>query len=259
MSKLQEKLEKVNKALSTSMSGFGFLAAHAKEPTMLIMSSLREPDKSLASSCIEKGADEVLLSCTEATVSKVKGLVENLTVPWGIEVDELSSDSLSSISKAGADFLGIKVEAPASVLADENLGRLLHITVDNVEDSDLRTMSGLRLDAVAVELPQALSVGGIAFVLRIAMLTGKPVLVEISKQELSSAELQVLRDAGVKGILFNIGSKSDVDRLSKLRKLIDDLPQRAKRADRGGASALVPQAVMPREVPPTRPEPDEDE
>lgn len=258
MSKLQEKLEKVNRALTVTSSGFGFLATQNKAPSsMLLLASLSKAGAKMASDCSKKGADVLLISLANA--AEAEGLIKDESVAWGAVVKEAGKDSSEALVKAGVDFTSIKSDSPATLLASEKLGRILDVK-QAMTDSDLRTYSALRLDAVVAEIETPVTVGVIASVLRFAMLTGKAVLVQ-GKADISATELEVLRDAGVKGIVLEVSDKDGLNKLEEMRKLIDGLPLKPRKsADRSANSALVPQHAMHREEAPSRKaDPDEDE
>lgn len=259
MSKLQEKLEKVNKAASSAGSGFGFLATREKTPTMLLIGALSNTDARLASDCAKKGADLLLVSYTNGFDSAPQQLKET-SAPWGAVLQNVTSETIEGLIAAASDFLTISNDSPASVLASEKIGRVLQIASD-MSDSDLRTISALRLDALICDVPSPLKVAGVASVLRFALLTGKPVVVSIHRQDLSATELEVLRDAGAKGVIVEVKSKEDLNRLGAVRKLIDDLPVRSLRNEHARGTALISQPAMPQREETRRPphEPDEDE
>ncbi|MSQ32723.1 MAG: hypothetical protein EXR59_05815 [Dehalococcoidia bacterium] len=259
MSKLQEKLEKVNKALSTTTGGFGFLAVHEKAPSsMLLVASLTKTGAKLAGDCNKKGADVLLISL--ATSADAEGLIKDESIVWGAFIKEAGKDTSEALLKAGVDFTSISSDSPAVVLASEKLGRILDVK-PAMTDGDLRTYSALRLEAVVTGIESPVTVSVVASVLRFAMLTGKAVLVSQGKAEISAIELEVLRDAGVKGVVLEVSDKDDLSRLEAMRKLIDGLPVKARKpANRDITSALVPQAAMREESEPRRKaDPDEDE
>lgn len=259
MSKFQEKLEKVNRALSAAAGGFGFLATREKSPSMVLVASLNKAGAKLAGDCNKKGADALLISLS--TAAEADGLIKDESIIWGAVVKEASKDSSEVLLKAGVDFTEVRSDSPAALLASEKLGRLL-VVKPGMTDSDLRIYSALRLDAVVTEIEAPVTVGVVASALRFAMLTGKSVLVAQGKAEITGIELEVLRDAGVKGILVEVADKDDLNKLEAMRKLIDGLPLKARKsAERGTISALVPQAAMQREEsePRRKADPDEDE
>lgn len=257
MSKFQEKLEKVNKALSSATGGFGFLATREKNASMMLVASLNKAGAKLAGDCNKNGADALIISLANA--AEADSLIKDEAIVWGAVLKEIGKDSAEALTKAGVDFTSIKNDSPAAVLASEKLGRILDVKA-SMTDSDLRTYSALRLDAVVTEIEPPVTVGVIASVLRFAMLTGKSVLVSQGKAEITAAELEVLRDAGVKGVVVEVSDKDDLTKLEAMRKLIDGLPLKPRKsAERGTLSALVPQAAMQREEAPKRADPDEDE
>lgn len=260
MSKLQEKLEKVNRALTVTAGGFGFLATQNKSPSsMLLVASLSKTGAKLAADCNKKGADVLLVSLANA--AEAEGLIKDESVVWGAVVKEVGKDSSEALVKAGVDFTAVRSDSPAALLASEKLGRILDVK-PTMTDSDLRTLSALRLDAVVAEIEAPVTVNVVASLLRFAMLTGKAVLAGQGKAEINAIELEVLRDAGVKGIVVEVSDKDGLNKLEEMRKLIDGLPLKPRKsADRGANSALVPHAAMAREEsePRRKADPDEDE
>lgn len=258
MSKLQEKLEKVNRALSVTSGGFGFLATQVKAPSsMLLVASLTKAGAKLAADCNKKGADVLLISLS--TASEADGLIKDESIVWGAVVKEAGKDSTEALIKSGADFAAIRSDSPATLLASEKIGRILDVK-QAMTDSDLRTYSALRLDAVVAEIEPPVTVGVVASVLRFAMLTGKAVLASQGKAEINAVELEVLRDAGVKGIVVEVADKDDLSKLEAMRKLIDGLPLKPRKsADRSSASALVPAVPREESEPRRKGDPDEDE
>jgi hypothetical protein len=89
---------------------------------------------------------------------------------------------------------------------------------------------------------------------RITGLAHKPLILPVSPQ-VTSGELQVLREAAVIAVAVEADSKADFDAIASLRKLIDELPPRRRRKEERG-DVILPRVV---EAVATAPEEGEEE
>ena len=125
-------------------------------------------------------------------------------------------------------------EATATALLDDEIGYVLALPKD-LGDNETRTLESFQLDAIDVgEIKGALTVRRQIELRRIVGMTRKPLMATVSS-DISTAELQALRDTNVVVVVA-----TDAAGVDKLRKTIDALPPRRPRKDAERPTPLVP-------------------
>jgi hypothetical protein len=157
--------------------------------------------------------------------------------------------------ETGADFAILP--ASGTVLpSDKKIGKILQIS-SSVTDVLLRTVNDLPVDAVLVTED---SDGGVItwqklmLCKRFASMLTKPVLVPILLT-VTGAELQLIWEMGVTGVMVDIKSISDANALDTLRQLIDGLQYPSPKKQEK-LTPVLPQTIAKAEKPE---EPDEDD
>ena len=162
---------------------------------------------------------------------------------WGLSVDErVGEEVVAAAKERGCDFLALDtVGAPASLLSEEDLGKLASVR-DDPDERTAGAIRGLAFDGALFHAPEGLSplsLGRLIAVQRAHRLLGNPFLVSASV-ELSKAELKELRDAGIGGIVMQL---TDADAIAGTRESIRGLPRSRPRArQRRNVAPLVPSA-----------------
>lgn len=174
---------------------------------------------------------------------------------WGFTVEKVSTEDVDKAIEAGADF--VVLPADEAVLSpDKNTGKVLQLD-QSVSDILLGAVNELPLDAVLVngdsETGTAITWRKLMQFRRFSGLVSKPVLVFIPP-EVSSAELQLIWEMGISGVVVSIKTASDVNLLNKVREMINGLhhpsPKKKERL-----IPFLPQGSTPAAKPE---EPDED-
>jgi hypothetical protein len=241
MSKLGDKIRKARR-LELGAIGFGVMAARRQTPSMLLIvhgaASGMRPSGDLAG----QGVDAVLLSLSnpQAEMDQVaKWSKEAGDVPCGAQVTAASGRTVADLKEAGADFLAFDAEATsAEALLQTEMGYVLVLSGEPT-DSFLRAMDAFPLDGLWLyDWQGPLTVRRQMELLRLHLFSRTPLFVP-AWPDISPAELECLRDAGVVAIAVDGAEASTWQRLGDLRQAIDGLPPRAHRREER------PEAVLP--------------
>lgn len=175
---------------------------------------------------------------------------------WGFAVEKVSIEDVDKAVEAGADF--VVLPADETVLSpDKDTGKVLQLD-ESVSDILLRAVNELPLDAVLVTGDSVTGTGitwrKLMQFRRFSGLVSKPVLVSIPP-EVTSAELQLIWEMGISGVVVSVKTASDVNLLNKVREIINGLQHPSpKKKER--LIPFLPQGGAPT----TKPEePDEDD
>ncbi|HEY78430.1 MAG TPA: hypothetical protein G4O09_04885 [Dehalococcoidia bacterium] len=259
MSRFITRLKQVAQGASRPM---GFKASNdaLSWMKMLLVAGLAEagPDKLPD---YVAGADAGLIVTSEAgsgakTIKEATQAVSG--IPWGSRLEGVGTDEIDQIAKAGGDFLVLT--AASGVLPElqgSTVGLVLEVDI-SLEEGLLAAVNKLPVDAVLVtsEPPEGafLNWYRLMRLRRCADLLAKPLLVSIPS-DLAASGLRALWDAGVDGVVVEVGAKPPAGGLLELRQAIDDMPPTTIRT-RGKTAALLPYSTpgMDREAE----EPDEE-
>lgn len=230
MSKLSQKISKVARFDSAPL-GFGAMTSRKSEPTMLLVARLAASESKRLGDLAKAGVDVALIDSPSAQKLPAAG-----EIIVGAVLSNGDGVLAASLREAGYDFLCIDPNSvQADVLLEEQLGFMFPAD-PAAEDSELRLMETLSLDAVLLSaVTSSLTVRQQLSLRRVALMTHKPMLVAVS-DVLEGNHLRGLRDSGTVGIV--VDGKADKT-VAAMRKAIDELPaRRRRREDR--QSAIVP-------------------
>ena len=227
MSKLIERLEKLDAPLLQPL-GFGAIRTQTKPASMLLIALAdAEATETLTRLPVE--------FCVLAAPSIADGEAVNNNlgdVLWGLWPGTVAKESLDDLKEQGGDFfIFSELDAPAEVLAGEELGRLIAIPADFPEELG-RSLEEIPVEAVlltGLEDAEPLSVKNLMQVRSIRDLTSKPLLL-LRSCLLSQGELTVLQDAGVQAIVLDLRQMQVEDAL-RVKEAIDNLPPRKTKRD----------------------------
>jgi hypothetical protein len=228
LSKLAEKMKSVTRLASAPL-GFGTARA-STEPTMVLAGIARDAKE--ARELAGRGADVVVLAGSKPEAGReLEGVIVGAIIPGKVD------DEARAYREGGFDFVVFDPNAAlATALLDETVGYVMILPKD-ADEADLRTLDAFQLDAVDVgAVDGSLTVRRQIELRRISALTRKPLMARI-RGDVSSRELQALRDTSV--VIVAADKAEDVQ---KLRATIDGLPPRARRRD--GDDRLTP--LVPR-------------
>jgi hypothetical protein len=243
MSKLAERIRRAMRVDSPPM-GFG-AAARVSNPTLLLAALLPSVAPEAAKEAIARGADTCLLAASEVKDREVKGVVEALgDAPGGLNLRRLDGETAAHLAELGMDYAAFEADtALATTLLESKLGLVLSLDSD-LPDIYLRTLEALPLDAILLRHWKGpLTVRQQMELQRITGLARKPLILPVSPQ-VTSGELQVLREAAVIAVAVEGDSKADLQALASLRKVIDELPPRRRRKEERG-EAILPHVAEP--------------
>lgn len=235
MSKLSEALQRKRRGESARVMGFGTRAAEKDRALLLGVLGASASD---AGEAIDAGADFVALAAENAdeavaTLDGLDGLI-------GAQLESLANEGIEAVEEAGADFVIVKPETAAAGIVDSDLGLVLEVE-EAWEEGPLRALAALSLDAVLVRAPvDDFTVARRISLSRVAALCGAPLLVTVAL-DISSADLEALRETGAGGVVPTEGTGAD--ELAGLIEQLAAVPLRsAKGRSEGGGFAIVPSA-----------------
>lgn len=226
MSKLADKIKKATQIASGPL-GFGSVKA-AVEPTMVLAGFAK--DARDANEMAKRGADVVIVAGAKPdAASEISGIIV------GAAIGGKADDEAKAYREGGFDFVVFDPDqASATALQDEKAGYVLTLP-KALEDSEIRTLESFQLDAIDVGVIDGVfTVRRQMELRRTYAMTRKPLLVHV-KGDISSIELQALRDTNV--IVVAVEKADDIERL---RKTIDAMPPRSRRRDEDRPTPLVP-------------------
>ncbi len=243
MSRLIDKLNQVSQGVSQSM-GFRRAQPVSEKPKILLIASLTEASVSGLADYVV-GADAGLLhipklSSGAKTLKEMSQAVPD--TPWGGWLRNIDQGGIKQMVKAGCDFVVFPAaNTPLALLQNDEIGKILEVE-SSLSEGLLRTVNGLSIDAVLIAVEQEgeyfLTWHHLMLFQRFADLLTKPLLASIPPN-VTANELQALWEAGVDGVVIEVGAGQPVDRLKKLRQVIDKLAFPSQRKQ-GKAEALLP-------------------
>ncbi len=243
MSRFMDKLNQVSQA---EPQPIGFRVAPAGSPKlkMLLVASLAQADVSDAADYVA-GADAGLLSIPKLssgakTFQKVSQVVSD--IPWGGWLRDVGREGIKQMVKAGCDFVVFPaVNTSLAILQGDEVGRILQVEA-SLGEGLLKTLNDLPIDAVLIAGEQEggyfLTWHHLMLFRRLANLLTKPLLVSVPSK-VTANELQALWDAGVDGVIVEVGAGKPAGGLKGLRQAIDKLTFPSLRK-RGKVEALLP-------------------
>ncbi len=242
MSRFIDKLNQVSRVVPQSM-GFRRAQPISEKPKILLIASLAEVSDGLAD--YVAGADAGLLripklSSGAKTLKEISQAISD--IPWGGWLRNIDKEEIKQMAKAGCDFMVFPAaNTPLALLQNDEIGKILEVE-SSLSEGLLRAVNELPIDAVLIAGEPGegyfLTWHHLMLFQRFADLLTKPLLASIPSN-VTANELQALWEAGVEGVIIEVGVGQPADRLKKLRQVIDKLafPPQPKR---GRAEALLP-------------------
>lgn len=231
MSRLGDRLRKLDRGDTAAPLGFGAAAGRTRHPAMLILAMAT--DGLSQDRWLKAGADGLVLTAGKFDRQEAGESLRGLA--W-------SGDEAAATQ---ADFVvGAVDELPAQLLAADETSLVLRVSGDE-PDSFLGTVRLLPVDAVVVSFATAhqVSLADIMRLQRVAMLTGKALFIE-GRTGSSRELLAALRDSGVGGILVDAEQGWDEAAIQQLHETLLDLPPR--KAGKGRETAVLPSGLLGR-------------
>jgi len=223
-------IDKLNQLFRGEPQPIGFRAkqpASPKPKIQLVASLAQESIESLAGHMA--GADAGLLRISKAsadakTLQKVSQALPD--IPWGGWLRVSGWGGIKQMTKAGCDFVVFPAaNTPLAIIENDEIGKILEIEA-SLSEGLLRATNELPIDAVLIASEQreghSLTWQHLMLFQRFADLLTKPLLVSIPSK-VTAVELQALWEAGVTGVIVEVGVEQPQDRLKELRQVIDKL------------------------------------
>jgi hypothetical protein len=238
VSKLSEAIRRAGRTAPAPLGFAARVAAAAAPPTMLAIVRLASNESNKAEEAEKKGADVVIIDGGDE--GKIKEFAKKApNVLLGVRPQKSERENITSLKQAGADFVVLEADSGlAEALLEENVGFVL-ASRGEPEDTRLRLLGDLGLDAVIATVPDGtLTIERLLELRRVSALSRTPLLVEVPA-DAEASRLQALRESGVAGVIVD---GSSVGKLVKLLETIASLPARGRRREERG-DAMLPAAA----------------
>ena len=235
MSKFVDKLHNLSKSLASPI-GFHPSAREPKGSAMLLIAGLSGAEVKEAETVAGVNVDAALVLNQGFDTKIVKQMIKTLgDVPLGVLVKEISEEKVKELVDLGCDFVVFDIKVPVETLHKEGIGKSLMI-VPSLDHGLVRAINSLDIDSVFLGCgdDSFITVEHLLIYQRFGELLDKPLIV-ILPSLVNSDVLSKLRDAGVGGVVTPTAQPSEA--FIELRKVIDNLPQKAERRR---ASAILP-------------------
>ncbi len=233
MSRLIDKLHQLSAVVSQSM-GFRAAVATSAKPKMLLIARLVQAGPAGVADYLG-GADAGLLPVSKSSpaASSIREALEAVPdIPWGGWLGDAGREEVARVVEAGCDFIVFPLGTPLAVVQDSEVGKILEVET-SLSDDLLAAVGELPIDAVLVraEPGQFLTWHHLAQFQRCAGLLPQPLLVSLLPLSVAASELQAVWEAGVAGMVVEVGIEEPAGRLRELRQMMDklDLPLSRKR------------------------------
>ena len=246
MSKLLEKLERSAKGSPTRL-GFGPATSREKVPPVIFVGAIAKEHTKGAKALAQAGGDAVVLRVPRADSPEVGQLQKSLdNLPWGLWAEHLEGEKVEDLKKQGCDFLVLDAErTPLEAVEEGDTARILAVRAD-MEERLLHTLEDLPVDAILLQLPDTtfpLTLHHLMLISVVRGMTFKYLLLERPSLP-TTRELELLRDAGVDGLVVDVAATT-IQELSQFRQQLQDLPKRKLHGERLTPTLPQPRAGLP--------------
>jgi len=242
MSRFIDELNQVSQAVPTPM-GFRAITAARSGLKMLVIASLTRTNFNGVAEYVA-GADAGLLRVSElgsGAEAIREGLLAVPDIPWGGWLKEVGQEEITQLVDTGCDFVVFTATTALASLQDDKVGRILEVGA-SLNEGLLKAVDKLPVDAVFIggELGNGrfLTWQHLVHFQHYADLLAKP-LVTFIPSNVTGSELQSLWEAGVDGVVVEVGVEQPAGRLVELRQTINSLTLSSQRR-RGKSAALLP-------------------
>jgi hypothetical protein len=227
MSQLKKKMERLQKRDGPPI-GFGKVVRD--QPAAMLLGVVAGDAKATAQA-LEAGADFAVVRAPDAKAAAgaVKQLVgEGACI--GAWLESLDESGAQALREAGCDFVICTLEGTVSAAVDsDKMGHVLAIPPEGLEDSTLRALGPLGLDALLYEgEATGLTLAGQLQLVRLAAFSSTPLLVVLGSNP-SASDFRTLRDSGCGAVVVSGDLKPN-----RIQSLVEALksvppPRRARR------------------------------
>jgi len=252
MSRLIDRLNLASQAVLRPL-GFGAAQPVSEKPKILLIASLSRANASSVANYVA-GADAGLLRIPKLSSGAkiLKEISQAMSdIPWGGWLRDIGTQGIKQMVKVGCDFVVFPAANTSLViLQNSEVGRILEVEA-SLSEGLLRAVNELPVDAVLIASEQEgeyfLTWHHLMLFRRFADLLTKPLLVSIPSN-VTANEVQALWQAGVDGVVVEVGVGQPAEGLNELRQTIDNLAFPSQRK-RGKAEALLPHITEETRVP----------
>jgi hypothetical protein len=238
MSKFVDKLQSITKS-STTPIGFHPAVSELKRPAMLLIAGISGAQVKEAKIAADVNADAGLILSEGASAKVVKQMVEAVgDFPLGVFVKGMNEEKINEVTSVGCDFVVFDIRIPAAVLHKEGVGKFLMIE-PSLDNGLVKAINSIEVDGVLISSRDGDSFVAVEHLLvcrRFIELLEKPVIVALPSL-VTKAVLTSLWQTGVDGVVAP--SEQSVGTLTELKKMISDMPRRA-RGRRAEAGVILP-------------------
>lgn len=240
MSRFIDKLKQATMAAPQSL-GFKVAPSASSKPKLLLVASLPGAyGENLAEYMAGADAGLLIISRPSSGLKDIKKVSQAVSgIPWGGWLRN-TGGRIAPAAKLNCDFLVFPaVTTSLAAIQNEEVGKILEVE-SSLGEGMLRAVNELPVDAVLIgnENKEGLTWHHLMLLQRFADLLTKPLLASIPSK-VTAGELQAIWEAGVNGVVVEVGVGHPVNRVSELRQAIDKLPFPSQRK-RGKAEALLP-------------------
>jgi hypothetical protein len=227
MSKFIDKLVQLTRNEPQPI-GFRAIQPTLPKPKMqLVVSLAQEHVESLIGRVV--GADAGLLRIFKSgkgaeTIQKISQIIPD--IPWGGWLQNGAQEAIERMDKAGCDFIVFPAATtPLETIENAAGGNILEIE-SSTREGLLRASNELPIDAALISIEQKegrnLTWQDLMLFQYFARLLTKPLLVCVPAK-VTGGELKALWEAGVTGVVLEVGSEEPHDVVEKLRQIIDKI------------------------------------
>ncbi len=243
MSRFIGKLNQVSRVMPQSL-GFKRAQPVSEKPTILLIAGLTGAGAGGLTDSVA-GADAGLLPIAKSSsgTKLLRAMSQAVPdIPWGGWLRNIGRDEIKQMAKTGCDFVVFPAAStPLTLLQNDKIGKILEVD-SSLSDGLLMAANQLPIDAVLITTKERgeyfLTWHHLMLFQRFAGLLTKHLLVSIPSN-VTADELQALWEAGVDGVVIEVSVGQPVDRLKKLRQVIDKLAFPSQRKQ-GKIEALLP-------------------
>jgi hypothetical protein len=238
MSKLVDKLQSLARS-STMPIGFHSSVSQPKSPAMLLIVGLSGTQVKEAKTVADVNADAGLILNEDPSAKTVRQMLEAVgNFPLGVFVKGMGEEKINELASSGCDFAVFDIKAAAAVLQKDKVGKFLMID-PSLDQGFVKAINSLEVDGVFIGTGVGdpfVAVKHLLVCQRFVELLDKPVIMSLPSL-VTKAELTGLWQAGVDGVVTP--PSQSVETLAELKKMIRDLPRRA-RGRRTKAGVILP-------------------
>ena len=257
MSKILDRLERITRGSPRAL-GFATSANQEPIPSLALLGWTGGSRKIKLAPKMNAGLDAFILSPGGSEVDDLDKQLKPLEgCTWGVVMEQPERERVEAYQSKGCDFLVFDIaDTRVDALEEGESARILRVPAD-LEESVLRGLEDLPVDIILLRKPAPegpLTLTHLLAVSNVRSATSRYLLVQWDA-DLTSRELEHLRDMGVDGLVVDVKDSSLV---VALRERINSLPDRKPKGDQRPAATL-PRVVRAAGPQPQRTEEEEEE